>query len=119
MLLWWGRGSSFRGLRLREWWGVVLLTEALTLGRLCQDWAPREGPAVASCPGAGALSASWSPRNPRWSEALDVRLGLECQQQAQGSSTSEGPLGACGDPGGAQDLRGPARGLQRCILEKK
>lgn len=92
---------------------VVLLTEALTLGRLCQDWAPGRALLWPPVLERGALSASWSPpETPRWSEALDVRLGLECQQQAQGSSTSEGLWGRVGTPGAQDALRGPARGLR-------
>ena len=83
--------------------GVVLLTEALTLGRLCQDWAPGRAPPWPPVPRREpCLPLSHPPQTPRRSEALDVRSGLECQQQAQGSVHRRGPLGACGDPGNSE-----------------
>ena len=71
---------------------------------------------MASRPKTGALSA---PQTPRRSEALDVRSGLECQQQAQGSVHRRGPLGACGDPGNSECLPRTCQGAERCTLEKR
>ena len=66
VLLWWGRGSSFRGPRLREWWGVWFCLPRPSPWAACARTGPRGG----LCCGLPSWDRSLvcllvTPRNPQ------------------------------------------------------